>query len=75
MSTDTHHVPAPAETVTVVQAAALLGIGRDLAYRAVASGELPAVRIGRRLVVPLAQLDHLLTGEQPTAVRRKGGER
>lgn len=36
----------------VEEAAALLGIGRDLAYRLARSGEIPAVRLGRRLLVP-----------------------
>ena len=53
------------ETLTVPEAAAVLGIGRDLAYRAAARGELPTIRIGRRLVVPRAQLDRLLSGKSP----------
>ncbi|MGH8906199.1 MAG: helix-turn-helix domain-containing protein [Egibacteraceae bacterium] len=38
-------------TLTVEQAAKLLGVERNAAYEAVASGELPALRIGRRWVV------------------------
>lgn len=39
-------------TITVEDAARLLGISRNSAFRAVRSGELPAIRIGRRLLVP-----------------------
>lgn len=38
--------------VSVPEAARLLGISRGLAYELVARGELPSVRLGRRLVVP-----------------------
>ena len=47
-------------TVTVEEAAALLGISRALAYELVARGELPCLRLGRRLVVPRKALDQLL---------------
>jgi excisionase family DNA binding protein len=47
-------------TITVDEAAKALGIGRNSAYEAVHRGEIPAVRIGRRLVVPRAALDRLL---------------
>ena len=52
------------QTLTVEEAAALLGIGRNSAYQAVASGQLPVIRIGRRLLVPRAALERLLTGMQ-----------
>lgn len=47
-------------TCTVPEAAKLLGIGRAAAYEAAKRGEIPALRIGHRLVVPLARLDRLL---------------
>jgi excisionase family DNA binding protein len=62
-------LPDPAErpTLTVEDAAELLGIGRSAAYAAArefirtdgASG-LPAIRLGRRLLVPTAALLRLL---------------
>jgi excisionase family DNA binding protein len=51
-------------TLTVEEAARLLGIGRSAAYAAAARGELPTVRLGRRLVVPRAALDRLLSGDR-----------
>jgi excisionase family DNA binding protein len=49
------------QTLTVEEAADVLGIGRTLAYEAVRRGEIPTVRLGRRLLVPRGALDHLLT--------------
>ncbi|SDR31373.1 DNA binding domain-containing protein, excisionase family [Rhizobiales bacterium GAS113] len=51
--------PAPL-TMTVPTAAKRLGIGRNQCYEAVARGELPAIRIGRRLLIPMAALERLL---------------
>ena len=48
------------QTLAVEEAAAVLGIGRNSAYQAITSGELPVLRIGRRLLVPRAALDRLL---------------
>ena len=39
-------------TLTVEETALLLGVGRSVAYEAARRGELPARRLGRRLVVP-----------------------
>ena len=46
--------------LTVTEAAGLLGISRALAYQLVARGEIPAVHLGRRIVVPRQALDALL---------------
>ena len=46
--------------LSVEEAAALLGISRDLAYGLVTRGELPSVRLGRRLVVPRRALEDRL---------------
>ena len=48
------------KTLTVEEAARELGIGRGLAYEAARRGELPTLRLGRRLVVPVAALERLL---------------
>ena len=48
------------QVLTVTEAAAYLGISRTLAYQLVARGELPAIRLGRRVVVPSKALDALL---------------
>ncbi len=59
------------ETLTVEQAAKVLGIGRGTAYEAVRAGELPAIRIGKRLVVPRQAIDRLLADPgRPVAAER-----
>lgn len=55
-------------TLTVEEAATLLGIGRQLAYAKVKTGEIPAIKIGRRFLVPRAALERLLT-EPPKPVK------
>lgn len=48
--------------LTVAEAAAALGISRALAYELVRRGEVPSVRLGRRIVVPRVALGRLLEG-------------
>ncbi|APC09053.1 helix-turn-helix domain-containing protein [Neomoorella thermoacetica] len=38
-------------TITVSEAAKMLGIGRNLAYNMARSGQIPALRLGGRIVV------------------------
>jgi excisionase family DNA binding protein len=47
-------------TISVEEAGRLLGISRGLTYELVNRGELPSVRLGRRIVVPRRALDRLL---------------
>lgn len=55
-------VPGDRLTVTVEEAARLLGISRTMAFQAVRSGELPAIRVRRRILIPVARLNELLQG-------------
>jgi len=43
-------------TLTVEQAAQVLGIGRSTAYELVRSGDLKHIRLRRRIVIPVAHL-------------------
>jgi excisionase family DNA binding protein len=49
--------------LSVAEAARRLGISRSAAYEAVARGDLVAVRVGRRRVVPEAEVRRLLAEE------------
>ncbi len=51
-------------TLTVDETAKCLGIGRNSAYEAIARGEIPVVKIGKRLLVPKAALEILLAAGQ-----------
>ena len=55
-------------TLTVEEAAEALGIGRTLAYDAVRRGEIPTVRLGRRLLVPQSALDQFLGIGSPISI-------
>jgi excisionase family DNA binding protein len=63
------YLPNPTEqpTVTVDEAAAVLGIGRNAAYAATRTGELPSIRIGRRTLIPTAELRRLLRVDTASA--------
>ena len=49
------------KTYTIEQAAKLLGVGRNLAYEAAKVGQLPTIKIGKRLLVPRIALDRILS--------------
>ncbi len=55
----------PRRTCSIPEASEALGIGRAAGYEAARRGDIPTLRIGRRLVVPLAALDRLLGGDAP----------
>jgi excisionase family DNA binding protein len=50
------------QTISIDEAAKVLGIGRNKAYEAAHCGEIPTIRIGKRLLVPLAALERMLQG-------------
>ncbi|EAQ35620.1 hypothetical protein NB311A_17629 [Nitrobacter sp. Nb-311A] len=48
-------------TITVPEAAERLGVSRNLAYEAARRGDIPTIRIGKRLLVPTAAFERLFT--------------
>ncbi|HEX9321939.1 MAG TPA: excisionase family DNA-binding protein [Xanthobacteraceae bacterium] len=46
--------------MTVAELAALLRIGRNQCYEAVKRGEIRAIRIGRRILIPRVPIQQLL---------------
>ena len=63
-------------TLSVDEVAVLLGIGRGLAYEKARSGEIPTLRIGRRLLVPKVALNRMLeecgAGKGPNEAKEHG---
>jgi len=51
--------------ITVPEAAAMLGLSRNFAYELVKQKQLPAIKFGKRLLIPRAALEKML---------EKGGE-
>ncbi len=47
-------------TLTVDEAAQVLGISRALAYELIARRQIPSLRLGRRIVVPRRALEVIL---------------
>lgn len=60
MTTDASALLRFRTTITVEEAASMLGISRSSAYEAVRNGEIPSLRIGRRCVIPVHPLLDLL---------------
>lgn len=46
--------------VSVPEAARLIGLSRSSAYEAVKRGDIPSVRIGGRVLVPLRRLEEMI---------------
>lgn len=57
LSTDLQNGPW---TMTVEEAAKCLGISRAFAYESVRKGDIPSLRIGRRILVPIQALRQLV---------------
>ncbi len=55
------------QTLTVDEAARCLGVGRNSLYEAIARGEIPVIRVGKRLLVPKVALDRLLSGDHASS--------
>ena len=51
-------------TYSIPEVAKVLGIGRTAAYEAARTGEIPTIRIGKRILVPDAALERLLAGNE-----------
>ncbi len=54
-------------TLSVEETAEVLGIGRNSAYEGVRTGQIPSIRIGKRILVPRIALERILenAGSQP----------
>ncbi len=54
-------------TLSVEETAKVLGIGRNSAYEGVRTGQIPSIRIGKRILVPRIALERILenAGSQP----------
>jgi len=60
-------------TLTVTECAKRLGIGRNSAYEAISRGEIPVIRIGKRLLVPKVAFEKMLSGDHANT-KQVGGK-
>ncbi len=66
--------PQP-KTISVPQAGRVyLGIGRDASYQAAARGDIPVIRIGRLLRVPVVAMERILDRVGEAADRDAAGD-
>ena len=54
--------PKNRPTLSIREAAEYLGIGINQAYEAARRREIPTIKIGKRILVPLAALERMLQG-------------
>lgn len=55
------------DTITVYDAAPLLGFGAGAVRQAVSRGEMPSIRLGRNIRIPSAYVRRVLEGQGPAA--------
>ncbi len=56
-------------TLSVEETAEVLGIGRNSAYEGVRTGQIPSIRIGKRILVPRIALERILENAGKSARR------
>jgi excisionase family DNA binding protein len=59
-------------TISVEEAGRMLGVSRGVAYEAARSGQLPTIRLGRRILVPRARLLELVSADRTPEMREPG---
>ena len=64
VNTDSKHL-----VYSVAEAGKRLGLSRGLMYEAIRAGQIPSIRIGRRILIPCAALDRLLEGNETNSTR------
>jgi len=47
-------------TLNCIEAARLLGLSKNSVYQACLKGEIPHLKIGKRILIPRVQLDRML---------------
>jgi excisionase family DNA binding protein len=63
------------QALSVPEAAEVLGISPRAAWRYARTGELPTVRLGGRVLVPVRLLEELLSGVSPSETSAPGFDR
>lgn len=56
---------------TVAEAGKLLGLSRNLTYESIRMGQIPSIRVGRRILIPRAALIRLLEGNYSNNTTQK----
>lgn len=59
----------------IAEAARALGVSRVTLYRRIWAGEIKAIKLGGRTLIPAAELQRLLAGAHPQTPSRMDGTR
>lgn len=51
------------KTVSTKEVSEILGIGRSLTLKLIATGKIPSIRLGKRILVPIAVLDKIIAAK------------
>lgn len=65
----------PQLTFTIAEVSDRLRIGKNQCYRAVKSGQLPSIRIGKRLLMPVRALESQLANPSGPKITAKQSAR
>jgi len=58
-------------TYTVDQTARILGLSRNGTYALVREGKIPALRLGKRILIPRRKLERMLSDDQQTSAEAR----
>lgn len=65
------HIDDMRTTISLSEAARLLGVSKATAQKAAAAGEIPALKVSGRVVVSRERLMKMIEGEQPAPIDAK----
>ncbi len=75
MSSPNLNEPLDRQTLNIPEVAQLLGCSRGSAYRWAREGRIPALRVGRRLVVPRQAFEEWLASAAEPLIQDRTGQR
>lgn len=73
MKNQSRAVP-PLLCVTPAEAAQQLNIGRTKMYRILKNGEIPSIRVGRKILIPTKELEAWLHRRLTCSYKKEGGD-
>jgi len=58
--------------LTVTEVAGMLGLSRNSTYEGIRRGEIPHLRVGKRILVPRRAIEKMLDGAKPNGAQVNG---
>jgi excisionase family DNA binding protein len=60
-----HKIDTECLTLTVEEARRMLGLSRGSMYLAISTGQVPSIRVGRRILISKVRIQQILNGTNP----------